>query len=312
MVAEHGTGDRETGPRELDAMRLYLEEIGQHALLDRRGEARLGRVVQAGIRASRELAQRATFAEGRRAELVEAERAGRRAAAEFTEANLRLVVSVARRYQHRGVELGDLIQEGNVGLMRAVERFDPDLGFRFSTYATWWIRQAITSSIASSSSTIRLPQHAREKAAALRAAEDRLRQNLGRTPCVEEIAAECGITSEEAQLIRRAEQAPVSLSTPLDDQDQDAELGDLIAGTEPGPELVATSAVQSREVGRMLCHLTTLQADVIRLRYGLDGAEPATLTQVGTALGVSGERARQVETRALARLRRLPELAETA
>ena len=293
-----------------DVVGRYLSEIGRYPLLDRDGEVRLASAVQAGIRAEEQLSQPGEFtAEGRR-QLEQIVRAGQRAAAEFAAANLRLVVSVARRYQHRGLELADLIQEGNLGLMRAVERFDPRLGFKFSTYAIWWIRQAITKAIAGSSFTIRLPVHARDKAAALRAAEDGLQQTLGRSPSIEEIAAESRIALGEARLLQRASQPTVSLSAPVGEDDTDLE--DLLPGTEPGPERVVTEAVQSQELGQMLNHLTPSQAKVISLRYGLDGTEPATLAEAAAALGISRERARQLETRALARLRHLPELAELA
>ena len=219
-------------------------------------------------------------------------------------------VRVARRYQHRGLELGDLIQEGNLGLMRAVERFDPGLGFKFSTYATWWIRQAITTAIAGSGSTIRLPTHARDKAAALRAAEDRLRQTLGRSPGIDEVAAESGMALGEAELLLRASQPTFSLSTPVGEDD--TELEDLLAGTEPDPERVVTDAVRSQEIGQLLGHLTPSEAKVISLRFGLGGGEPVTLADAAAALGISRERARQLEVRALARLRHLPELAELA
>ncbi len=300
----------ESVSHEPDAIGLYLNEISRYPLLGRDDEARLGQAVQAGIQATEQLSAPGAATPARRRQLEHAVRAGKHAAAEFAEANLRLVVSIARRYQHRGVELGDLIQEGNVGLMRAVERFDPALGFKFSTYATWWIRQAIGRAITNSASTVRLPAHVREKAAALRAAEDRLQLSLGRAPSLEEIAAEAGIAAAEAGLLRRADQPPVSLSTPLGDQD--TELGELIPGTEPGPELVVIDATWSQELGRMLEQLTALQANVIRLRYGLDGTEPATLATVAAALGVSRERVRQVEMRALARLRHLQEPAEVA
>jgi RNA polymerase primary sigma factor len=288
---------------------MYLGEISRYRLLDRDGEARLAEAVQAGMRARQRLAQPGELTAAVRRQLEDQVRAGERAAAEFAAANLRLVVSIARHYQHRGVELGDLIQEGNVGLMRAVAGFDPGLGFRFSTYATWWIRQAITRAIAHSSSAVRLPVHVREKAAALRAAEDRLRLSLGRAPTTEEVAAECGIAADDAEFLRWAGQPPVSLSALVA---EDTELGELIAGTEPGPELTVTGAMRRQEVGRMLDHLTAAEARVIRLRYGLGGTEPATLAKVAEALGISRERARQLETRALFRLRRLPQLAEVA
>ncbi len=266
--------------------------------------------MQAGIRAREQLSQPGEPTAECRRQLEQTAQAGQQAAAEFAAANLRLVVSVARRYQHRGLELADLIQEGNLGLMRAVERFDPGLGFKFSTYATWWIRQAITKAIADSASTIRLPVHARDKAAMLRAAEDGLRQTLGRSPSIEEIAAESRITLGEARLLQRANQPTVSLSAPVGEDG--TELEDLLAGTGPGPERVVTDAARSQELGQMLNHLNPSQAKVICLRYGLDGTEPATLTDAAARLGISRERARQLEARALARLRHLPELAELA
>ena len=298
----------ETVPGEPDALGLYLSEIGRYPLLDGDGEARLASAVQLGIRAREELSQPGQHSAERRRQLEQTAQAGQQAAAEFAAANLRLVVAVARRYQHRGLDLADLIQEGNLGLMRAVESFDPDLGFRFSTYATWWIRQALTKGIADSASTIRLPVHARDKSAALRAAEDGLQQTLGRSPSIEEIAAESGMTLAEAGLLQRANQPMVSLSAPVGEDD--AELEDLLSGTEPGPERLVTDAAQSQELEQMLNHLTPAQAKVISLRYGLDGTEPATLTDTAATLGISRERARQLEARALARLRHLPELAE--
>jgi RNA polymerase primary sigma factor len=298
-----------TAPGEPDAVRLYLGEIGQYPLLDRDGEVRLARVVQAGIR-SRERMLHPDVPEADRQQLEMTARAGRQAAGEFAAANLRLVVSVARRYQRRGLELADLIQEGNIGLMRAVERFDPALGFKFSTYATWWIRQAITRAIASSASTVRLPAGVREKAGELRAAEDRLRLELGRSPSFEEVAAEAGIPGGEAELLQRASRSPVSLSALVGEDD--TELGELLASSEPGPELVVTGAMRSEELGQLLGRLTPSQAKVITLHYGLDGAEPATLTGAAAVLGISRERARQLEAKGLARLRHVPELAELA
>ena len=304
------TSAPESAPVGPDAVGQYLSEVGRYPLLDRAGEARLAGAVQAGIRAREQLSQRSEPGAQRRAELEQAARAGQQAAAEFAAANLRLVVSIARRYQHRGLELADLIGEGNLGLMRAVERFDPGLGFRFSTYATWWIRQAITKAIASSASVIRMPEHARDKAAALRVAEDRLRQRLGRSPSIEEIAAESQMMPDEAELLQRASRPLVSLSAPVGEDD--TELADLLAGSGPGPEQVAIDTAGSRELGQVLSRLSPSQARVISLRYGLDGTAPVTLTDAAAVLGISRERVRQLEARALARLRHLPELAELA
>ena len=298
-----------TVPGEPDAIGLYLGDIRRYPLLDRHGEIRLGRAVQAGIRARKRMLQPdVPVAERQQLEL--AARVGQQAAAEFAASNLRLVVSVARRYQRRGLELGDLIQEGNMGLMNAVERFDPDLGFRFSTYATWWIRQAITRAISSSASTVRLPAGIRAKAAELRTAEDRLRLELGRSPSLDEVAAETGIPGGEAALLQRASRSPVSLSAPVGEDD--TELGELLADSAPGPELVVTDAMWGHELGQLLGRLTPSQARVITIRYGLNGTEPATLTDAAAALGISRERARQLEAKGLARLRHLPELAELA
>jgi RNA polymerase sigma factor (sigma-70 family) len=310
MMLESDVKAPGTVPGEPDAVRLYLGEIGQYSLLDRDGEVRLAQVVQAGIRARERMLQPDVPAADRR-QLEMTARAGQQAAGEFAAANLRLVVSVARRYQRLGLELGDLIQEGNMGLMRAVERFDPGLGFRFSTYATWWIRQAISRAIATSASTVRLPAGAREKVGELRAAEDRLRLELGRSPRWEEVAAEAGIPGDEAELLRRASRSPVSLSA-LVGEDDDTELGELLVGSEPDPELVVTDAMRSRELSQLLGRLTPSQVRVITLRYGLDGAEPVTLTEAAAALGISRERVRQLEAMGLARLRHLPELAALA
>ncbi len=308
-VLERGTSAADAGQGEPDTVALYLREAGRCPLLDRDGEIRLGRAVQAGIRAGQQLSQPGA-ADPERRRLEQEVRDGRQAAAQLAAANLRLVVSVARRYQHRGLELADLIQDGNVGLLRAVQLFDPGLGFKFSTYATWWIRQAITRGLgAGSAGSVRLPEHARDKAAALRAAEDRLQQTLRRPPTARELAAESQVPADEAELLRRATRPPASLSAPLG-EDDDTELADLLAGSDPGPEQAATDAASRRELTRLLSCLPPSQAKVIALRYGLDGTEPATLAEAGAALGISRERARQLEARALARLRHLPGIAE--
>ncbi len=309
-VLERG-GSAGTVPGEPDAVACYLREAGRYSLLDRDGEARLGQAVQAGIRARQQLEQAGTPDTARCRRLEQEVRDGQQAAAQLAAANLRLVVSVARRYQHRGLELADLIQDGNLGLLRAVDLFDPGLGYKFSTYATWWIRQSIIRGLANSGACVRLPAHARDQAAALRAAEDRLELALRRPPTITEIAAETEVAPREAELLRRASQPAVSLSAPVG-EDDDTELADLLPGSDPGPEQAVTDAAGRQELSRLLSCLPPAQAKVITLRYGLDGAEPATFAEVGAALGVSRERARQLEARALARLRRLPALAELA
>ena len=292
-----------------DAVGMYLHQVGGRRLLDRDGEQRLGHAVRAGLEARRRLTGPELTPDTRR-RLQDTATAGQAAEASFVEANLRLVVSVARRYQHRGVEMADLIQEGNIGLMQAVQRFDPDLGFRFSTYATWWIRQALTRAIANAGSTVRMPVHAREKLTALRSAEDRLRARLGRGPHLEEVAEACGMAVEEAGLLLSAGQRSVSLSASVGEDA--AELGELVAADDPSPEQIVTDRVQGRDLDRLVDGLSPPEALVIRLRYGLDGQAPRTLAEVAAIVGVSRERARQLQSRALSRLRRRPEVSAVA
>ncbi len=292
-----------------DAVGVYLHQVGRHRLLDAEGERRLGHAVRAGLEARRRLSDPDLSADTRQ-RLQRTVAAGQAAEARFVEANLRLVVSVARRHQHRGVEMADLIQEGNIGLMQAVERFDPDLGFRFSTYATWWIRQALTRAIANAGSTVRMPVHAREKLTALRSAEDRLRVRLGRVPHLEEVAEDCDMAVEEAELLLGAGQRAMSLSAPVGEDA--AELGELVPAEDPSPEQIVTDRAQGRDLDRLVDELSPPEAMVIRLRYGLDGRPPRTLAEVAAVLGVSRERARQLESRALSRLRRRPEVTAVA
>ncbi len=283
-----------------DAVGLYLDAIGRHELLDSREEQRLGRRVQLGLRAERLLSTRRPIGRRRR-ELEGAVRAGKTARAAFVEANLRLVVAIAKSYQHRGLDLADLIQEGNLGLIRAVERFDWRRGFRFSTYASWWIRQTITRAIANDSSVLRLPVHVREQLSALTRLRDELQARLGRSATLEELSAESGIEDRRILELLDVGRRPVSLSSPIGDGE--SELGELIVDRGTGPEAAATRRDGDEALGRTLAALRPAEAKVIRLRYGLDGGEPRTLEQVGSLLGVTRERVRQIECRALAHLR---------
>jgi RNA polymerase sigma factor (sigma-70 family) len=297
-----GDYDGGHGP-EVDLVRLYLDEIGQRSLLDRDGEARLGAAIQAGLEARRALASGDVTSEATRDSLERAAKDGGRARQEFVEANLRLVVSVAKRYQRPGVELLDLVQAGNIGLLRAVERFDSGLGNKFSTYATWWIRQSIIRELGDVGRAIRLPVHLREQVVSLARARDRLRAELGHEPSLEEIAGDVGATTDRVRELLAVADDVVSLSLPVGDSD-DRELSDLLAdsGVVDPADKVAGSAEQ-HEVRALLDHLSEHQATVLRLRFGLDGGNPRSLEEVGRALGISRERVRQLEARALRRLR---------
>ena len=288
---------------EVDLVRLYLDEIGQRTLLDRDDEARLGEAIQVGLQAQRRLAAAETGSDRERKGLPRLAAAGERARQEFIEANLRLVVSVAKRYQRPGVELLDLVQAGNIGLLRAVERFDWRLGNKFSTYATWWIRQSIIRELGDAGRAIRLPVHLREQVLSLARARDRLRAGLGHEPSIDEIAGDVGASRARVQELLSVAEDVVSLSLPVGDSD-DRELSDLLAdtGVTDPAEKVAGSAEQ-HEIRALLTHLSDHQATVLRLRFGLDGSEPRSLEEVGRVLGISRERVRQVEARALRRLR---------
>ena len=288
---------------EVDLVRLYLDEIGQRALLDREDEARLGQAIQAGLQAARRLASGAVAGERSRERLRRQAGEGERARREFVEANLRLVVSVAKRYQRPGVDLLDLVQGGNIGLLRAVERFDWRLGNKFSTYATWWIRQSIIRELGDTGRAIRLPVHLREQLVSLARTRDRLRAELGHEPSVDEIAGDVGASADRVQELLAVADDVVSLSLPVGEFD-DRELSDLLAdeGVVDPAEKVAGTA-ERHEVRALLNHLSEHQATVLRLRFGLDGSEPRSLEEIGRTLGISRERVRQLEARALRRLR---------
>jgi RNA polymerase sigma factor (sigma-70 family) len=297
---EHDRGDagEQLRQHDLDLMRLYLDELGWHAILSRADEVRLAQAIEEGERAARELQTARRLGRRRRQALEEAAEAGRRARQEFIKANLRLVVSIAKRYQHRGVELSDLVQEGNIGLLYAIER----RGYKFSTYATWWIRKGVAQAVGDFSSTVRLPRHRRDQARALSDAADRLEHTLGHSPGAAELADETGIRMADVVAIRRASAPVVSMSAPIDEDGN--ELGELVADPSVDVGDAATAAALPREVESLLGQLSASAATVIRLRYGIGSPDgPRTAAEVGAALSISPERVRQIEMRALASLR---------
>ena len=287
-----------------DLVRLYLTDIGQHELLTKTDEQRLGRAIELGQDAARELSagkSRPTPARQRqlRALIEEGERATR----QFIQANLRPVVSIPKKYQATGLPLLDLIQEGNLGLIHAVEKFDYKKGFKFSTYATWWIRQAIQRGVVNSARTIRLPVHASDTLAGVQKTESRLQMELGRPPTMEEVAGELGLTPEKVVEALRFPAEPRSLSEPRG-EDGDSELADVIEDRGAASPLEeATSALLSGEISRLLEILDEREREILHLRFGLDRGEPRTLEEVGERLNLTRERIRQIEVRAMCKLR---------
>jgi RNA polymerase primary sigma factor len=277
-----------------DPVRMYLREIGRVPLLSAEEEVRLARRMQRG---RNELTKPATMRDYRAIE--DGEEAQRR----LTEANLRLVVSVAKKYIGRGMSLLDLIQEGNIGLIRAVEKFDYTKGFKFSTYATWWIRQAITRAIADQARTIRIPVHMVETINRLIRISRRLLQDLGREPTSEEIAEQMEISPEKVREIIKVSQEPVSLETPIGEED-DSHLGDFIEDhTALAPADAASHQLLKEQVEDVLDSLTERERKVLQLRFGLDDGRSRTLEEVGKEFHVTRERIRQIEAKALRKLR---------
>ena len=286
-----------------DLVRLYLSDIGRHALLTKEDEARLAQAAEAGREARAELAAGGRVSPGRIRELRRVEQAGSTAVETFVNGNLRLVVSIAKRYQGADMPLLDIIQEGNLGLMHAVEKFDWRKGFKFSTYATWWIRQAITRGIANGARTIRLPVHAGDLLNQAARARVRLEGQLGRRPNVSELAADLDVSAERVVEILRHAATPASFSEPLR-HDGDAELGDLVEDHGAvSPSEAAAAALLPDQVAKMLVNLDDREREIIRLRFGLDRGEPRTLEEVGLRFGLTRERIRQIEARAMSKLR---------
>ncbi len=287
-----------------DLVRVYLGDIGRYALLTKDDEAELARQMEEGLAAQSRLAEGIDLDPATARRLRRVVRRGEEAKYRFVLANLRLVVSVAKRYQSSGLPLLDLIQEGNIGLMHAVEKFDWRRGFKFSTYATWWIRQAVTRGIANTGRTIRLPVHAGDLLVRIHRCQVRLELRLGRPPTPAELAAEAEVSEERLTeaLLFRAE--PVSLSERLRD-DAEAELGDLVedVGAETPFEAVASSMLPE-QITRLLASLEPREQEILRMRFGLDRGEPRTLEEVGAHFNLTRERIRQIESRAMSKLRR--------
>ncbi len=286
-----------------DLVRVYLNGIGRTALLSAQEEVDLAKRIEAGVFAQHVLDTDEDLSRERRLELAAVVRDGQVAKNHLLQANLRLVVSLAKRYTGRGMPLLDLIQEGNLGLIRAVEKFDYTKGFKFSTYATWWIRQAITRGMADQGRTIRLPVHLVEQVNKLARIKRDLHQKLGREATNEELAAESGIAEHKVANLLDHARDPVSLDMPVGSE-EDAPLGDFIEDSEAADaENSVISGLLHDDLRRVLATLDEREQNVIRLRYGLDDGQPRTLDQIGRHFNLSRERVRQIEREVMAKLR---------
>ena len=287
-----------------DPVRMYLKEIGRVALLTAQEEVSLAKRIEAGVEASDRLEKGiAKLSDEQLRDLKRLQNDGAMAKRHLVEANLRLVVSIAKRYVGRGMAFLDLIQEGNLGLIRAVEKFDHEKGFKFSTYATWWIRQAITRAIADQARTIRIPVHMVETINKLARIQRQLLQDLGREPTAEEISEQMELPPEKVREIQKISQEPVSLETPIGEE-EDSNLGDFIEDSDAVVPLERASFKLLQEQLESVLHtLSDREKDVIRLRFGLVDGQPRTLEEVGKKFGVTRERIRQIESKTLSKLR---------
>jgi RNA polymerase primary sigma factor len=267
-----------------DALQLFLRETGRHRLLTAAQEVELAKRIERGDCEAKQ---------------------------QMIQANLRLVVSIAKNYRNQGLPFLDLIQEGTLGLIRAVEKFDWRRGYKFSTYATWWIRQAVARALADKSRTIRMPVHIVERQQKMARAERFLWTHLGRQPELEEIAETAGLTVQQAREVRAAAWASNSLDAPVGDGD-DATLGDFVPGDDPPPDELVDTAFRAQALADSLASLPDRHRLVVRLRYGLEDGEPKTLEEIGRRLGLTRERVRQLEVEALKRLAGLHEMAALA
>ncbi len=290
-------------PSLADGVGKYLEEVSSHDLLDAEDEVRLARAIERGRRAQQRLDTEPKLSAAERAGLFRETHAADEAKMEFIRSNLRLVVSIAKRYSGRGLDLLDLIQEGNLGLIRAVEKFDWRKGFKFSTYATWWIRQAITRGLGNQARTIRLPVHMVDVVRTVQETVVVLSQELHRAPTVQEISEMSGLDDERVRAALDAPGDTVSLDRPVGPESE-AELGNFVEDLDaPDPFLVAVAGARSGHLLKALDVLEATERDIIKLRYGLEGGPPRTLSDVGKAFGLTRERVRQIEGRALSKLR---------
>jgi RNA polymerase primary sigma factor len=292
------------GGASTDPVKDYLKQIGKVPLLNAEQEVELAKRIEAGVFADHKLDEGgAVLRPGQSIDLERVAEDGRRAKNHLVEANLRLVVSLARRYAGRGMLLLDLIQEGNLGLIRAVDKFDYTKGYKFSTYATWWIRQAITRAMADQARTIRLPAHMVEAVHQLARARRQMLQDLGREPTPGELAAGLGMTPERVIEVHKYGRQPISLHTPLG-EDGDSELGDLIEDCEAiQPGEAASFTLLQEQLHSVLGALSEREAGVVSMRFGLTDGQPKTLDQIGKVYGVTRERIRQIESRAMSKLR---------
>lgn len=301
-----------------DSVRLYLREIGKIPLLNPEEELSLARQVvenrkeleevQARINELDELVKEKPLTAKERDELAKLEPRARKLSLpkdQMAEANMRLVVSIAKRYSGRGLDFLDLIQEGNTGLLRAVEKFDPDKGFKFSTYATWWIRQAITRAIADQARTIRIPVHMVETINKLLRTQRRMTQELNREPTIEELAKEMEMEPEKIEYVMKIKQDITSLDANVRDDDDDSVLGDFIEDEDAqSPEESAAMQLLKEQVREMLGVLTEREQKILKMRFGLDDGKSHTLEEVGQEFSVTRERIRQIEAKALSKLRK--------
>lgn len=306
-----GNVDKNIGMRtdevaeERDLVGVYLHEISRTPLLDAAKEVDLSKAIEAGLYAEHLLGEDRVPEGVDREDLERLVVEGERAKDLFIRANLRLVVSIARRYVRSGMPMLDLIQEGNTGLVRAVEKFDYERGYKFSTYATWWIRQAISRAIAQQERTVRLPVHLVEDVNRMRNVARQLTRELGSDPEPEQIAAALGVTVERVNELVRWSQDTVSLDTPVGD-DGDTNLGDLVADSDaPSPEEIVLTGLERQRIEGLLNHLDDRSAGIMRARYGLEDGREHSLTEVASRFSLSRERIRQLEIQALGRLREL-------
>ena len=287
-----------------DPVKDYLKQIGKVPLLTAGQEVELAKRIEAGLFADHKLADSSgALRAGQRIDLERVAEDGRRAKNHLLEANLRLVVSLAKRYAGRGMLILDLIQEGNLGLIRGVEKFDYTKGYKLSTYATWWIRQAITRAMADQSRTIRLPVHMAEAVSTLARSRRQMLQHLGREPTPDELAVELDITPEKVIEVQKYGREPISLHTPLG-EDGHSELGDLIEDSEAiQPADAVSFTLLQEQLHTVLGTLTEREAGIVSMRFGLTDGQPKTLAEIGKVYGVTRERIRQIESTTMSKLR---------